>query len=246
MGNFNEMISISEKDGCKPVAHIRMTLFRNFLNDTGLMDLDLKGNMYTWASNPCDGIVTYQKIDRIIVKWSWRDLYPHAVGIAMPIINSDHSPIVLLPNPPARCARFFKYENFWGNHVDCRGVVSNNWACKSTICNWSRFQDKAKNCKRALLAWHNGTFKNTAVEISKLKLKLQNLLNNGNSSDNESISTIRKEVDALWKQAEMYWGQRSRLKWLSSGDKNSKFFHATTVQRRDRNKLQRIQDKDGI
>lgn len=93
--------------------------------------------------------------------------------------------------------------------------------------------------------WHNGTFKNAAVEISKLKIKLQRLTNNGNNSDNEAIKNIRKEIDFLWKQEEMYLRQIFRLKWLSYGDKNSKFFHATTVQRRDRNKLQRIQDKDG-
>lgn len=49
----------------------------------------------------------------------------------------------------------------------------------------------------------------------------------------------------LWKQEEKYWGQRSRVKWLNYGDKNSKFFHASTVQRRDRNKLVRIKDKNG-
>lgn len=43
----------------------------------------------------------------------------------------------------------------------------------------------------------------------------------------------------------MFWDQRSRVKWLSFGDKNSKFFHATTIQRRDRNKLHRLKDEDG-
>lgn len=92
------------------------------------------------------------------------------------------------------------------------------------------------------MAWHNATFKNAAVEIAKLKVKLQNLVNQGNASDNlEAIKKIRVDIDNLWKQEEMYWGQRSKLKWLTCGDKNTKFFHATTIQRRDRNRLQRIQ-----
>lgn len=67
IGDFNEMISLSEKDGCRPIAPIRMSLFRDFFNSGGLMDLDLKGNKYTWASNPRDGVLTYQNIDRVIV-----------------------------------------------------------------------------------------------------------------------------------------------------------------------------------
>lgn len=123
IGDFNEMLSINEKDGCRPIAPIRLSLFRYFLNSTGMMDLDLKGNCFTWAGNPRDGVVTCQKIDRVIVNWSWRDLYPNDVGIAMPIINSDHSPIVLLPQPPARVNRSFTYESFWEEHPDCRNVA---------------------------------------------------------------------------------------------------------------------------
>lgn len=34
------------------------------------------------------------------------------------------------------------------------------------------------------------------------------------------------------------------MKWLQWGDKNTKFFHATTIQRRERNKLQRIKNDE--
>lgn len=50
---------------------------------------------------------------------------------------------------------------------------------------------------RALLAWHNVTFKTAAVEISKFKSKLQKLANEGNSADNcEAIRKIRKDIDS--------------------------------------------------
>lgn len=59
------------------------------------------------------------------------------------------------------------------------------------------------------------------------------------------VAHFRSSIDTLWRQEEQYWGQRSRIKWLNYGDKNTKFFHASTVQRRDRNKLLRIQNGDG-
>lgn len=33
---------------------------------------------------------------------------------------------------------------------------------------------------------------------------------------------------------------------MEGGDKNTRFFHASTIQRRGRNRIQRIQDKDGV
>ncbi|KAF7153316.1 hypothetical protein RHSIM_Rhsim01G0039500 [Rhododendron simsii] len=45
---------------------------------------------------------------------------------------------------------------------------------------------------------------------------------------------------------EMYVHQRSRVNWLRFGDKNTAFFHATLMQRRQRNQLCTIKDGRGI
>lgn len=44
---------------------------------------------------------------------------------------------------------------------------------------------------------------------------------------------------------EMYQHQRSRINWLTCGDKNTSFFHATVTQRRQRNQLVKIRGDDG-
>lgn len=82
VGDFNEMCYVTEKDGTRPVAPIRLSLFRDFLNSTGLMDIDLKGNKFTWDSNPRDGVVTYQKNDRILVN----------LGVEIPVSSSYWDP----------------------------------------------------------------------------------------------------------------------------------------------------------
>lgn len=45
---------------------------------------------------------------------------------------------------------------------------------------------------------------------------------------------------------EMYLHQRSKLNWISYGDKNSAFFHATVTQRRQRNQLSKIKDSESF
>lgn len=105
-------------------------------------------------------------------------------------------------------ANHFKYEIFWEEHVECRNVVTVGWNSSSVIeVKWKVYASKASNCKRSLGVGKKKTFKNVAVEISKLKGKLQILLNGGDTlSKWEEVKRIKKEIDGLWKQEVMYWG----------------------------------------
>lgn len=56
----------------------------------------------------------------------------------------------------------------------------------------------------------------------------------------------------LWKQYEelrdsetMLWKQKSREKWIQEGDRNTKFFHLTTMVRRRKNKIDGLFDALG-
>lgn len=48
----------------------------------------------------------------------------------------------------------------------------------------------------------------------------------------------------MWVREEKYWAQRSRVKWLTCGDRNSKLFHMTAIQRRQRNKVVKLKSED--
>ncbi|KAF7844151.1 reverse transcriptase [Senna tora] len=60
----------------------------------------------------------------------------------------------------------------------------------------------------------------------------------------EEIRDLKK-IAELRKQEEQFWESRSRVKWLRSGDKNTRFFHATTMQRRSVNRIARIKLSNG-
>lgn len=43
----------------------------------------------------------------------------------------------------------------------------------------------------------------------------------------------------------MFWRQKSRDKWIQDGDRNTNFFHLTTLVRRRRNKIEGLFNSDG-
>lgn len=94
IGDFNQILFPHEKDGLRPQPPALIQHFRDFLHSTELMDLELKGCKYTWQSNPKQGFITRERIDRVLANWSWRSLFPNARAIAYPSISSDHSPIL--------------------------------------------------------------------------------------------------------------------------------------------------------
>ena len=61
----------------------------------------------------------------------------------------------------------------------------------------------------------------------------------------EEIQALKKEIDECLIREEVMWNQRSRAIWLKSGDKNTKFFHATTTQRQRKNRIDGLRGSDG-
>ena len=40
------------------------------------------------------------------------------------------------------------------------------------------------------------------------------------------INSLKREINNLLDDEELYWGQWAKEHWLKEGDKNTKFFHA--------------------
>ncbi|XP_025679206.2 uncharacterized protein [Arachis hypogaea] len=188
-----------------------------------------------------------ERIDRALVNWKWRHKFPNASLIAMPAVSSDHTPIVLRLQPKYKADKSFKFEAFWNDHKECEEIIKMSWKKKEHSNNeWGRLLKKMRNCKENLRNWSRKTFARADIEINKLKAELQKLQEaNLNEEQQARRGQIKKKISQLWRQEEKYWGMRSRLKWLKWGDKNSSFFHATTIQRRKRNKVERLKDKEG-
>ncbi|KAI9121028.1 hypothetical protein K1719_008061 [Acacia pycnantha] len=69
---------------------------------------------------------------------------------------------------------------------------------------------------------------------------------NFNAEKLVEAETLVKKIEEAWGKEEMYWWQRSKISWLTCGDRNTKFFHSSVIQRRQRNKVLRLKDETGV
>ena len=65
------------------------------------------------------------------------------------------------------------------------------------------------------------------------------------SGDVKEVNRLKMELSKLCEQEEKMWQLRSRVQWLQSGDKNTKFFHGVSTQRKRRNFIKGLKDENG-
>ncbi|KAH7835784.1 hypothetical protein Vadar_029843 [Vaccinium darrowii] len=238
---------MSKKQGGRLVNCNRMEIFNNFISDSGLIDLDFNGINYTWSNKRAGDNSIRERIDKALANTEWRLKFPYAQVFHEPICGSDHAPIVLNCYVPLKnVKKVFKFESMWTTSPDCHEVISNNWSLLDHGSNMFAWRQKLKRCKKALTDWSKEVFGNNKVKISKLKRQLHDLQLATPTSDNLKVQKfIIKEMEEAYSREEMYLHQRSRVNWLNYGDRNSKFFHATLVQRRQRNQILRLKGEDG-
>ena len=65
------------------------------------------------------------------------------------------------------------------------------------------------------------------------------------SGEVKEVNRLKMELNKLCEHDEKMWQQRSRVQWLQSGDRNTKFFHGVLTQRKRRNFIKGLRDENG-
>ncbi|GAU23391.1 hypothetical protein TSUD_334390 [Trifolium subterraneum] len=212
--------------------------FSGFLDDLELVDLPLLGRRFTWCHANGSSM---SRIDRVIVSPEWMEVWGVCSLWVCPRDVSDHCPLVLRYANNDWGPKPFRFNNYWIDHKKFKKVVEDSWKAQE-VSGWMAFvlQEKLRGLKCCLKEWNKIEFGSMETSTRKLVDEIQVLDIKGEStglSPHEVI--LRKELFIeFWKiqklkEAAIF--QRSRSKWLSQGDANSKFFHGCVVARTKRN-----------
>ena len=127
-------------------------------------------------------------------------------------------------------------------------VVNRSWNIQSEVHNsyLQSFLSCLSTCRNSLLKWSRNVFPNNLKVISELKARLAEYNQEPLTLKmKKNIADIKVEIESAFDREEQYWKQRSRIEWLRAGDKNSRFFHLSTIKRRHQNAILKLRDDAG-
>lgn len=160
------------------------------------------------------------------------------------VLGSDHCPLIIHLNLPLnKVPKLFKFESMWLTHPDCKEVIASSWDCSPSGSHLFQLVQKQKSCRRRLIGWSKSEFGNNKQRLDSLKHKLALIQSSTPSISNDlEEKQIKGEIKLHLDYEEVYYNQRSRIKWLQFGDRNTSFFHATVIQR---NQLLTLKNDNG-
>eukprot|EP00253_Pinus_taeda_P029932 PITA_29932 len=171
----------------------------------------------------------------------------------IPFSGSDHWPIALHWNRRGtNVKRPFRFEAFWLSHPEFNEFIQTTWQqCNPTApTKMARFQMKLKMLKGEIKQWNKNTFgnilKEKAILIQEIKQIQQKIIMEGRSEElMQKEQKVEQKLLERDLQEEILWRQKSRIRWLKEGEKNTKFFHKTTVQRQMHNHISQLNNAQG-
>nr|POF20930.1 hypothetical protein CFP56_76297 [Quercus suber] len=148
LGDFNELMNGSEKEGgsARPVK--QMEAFCEVINSSCLRDMGYKGQDYTWSRRMGNRGWVRERLDRALVSTNWTARFPQMQLHHKPNSASDHCVLVLKDVQNSRKKRrrkkLFRFEEMWLKDESCVGVIEDAWDrgsnrrhCKPALRNWN-------------------------------------------------------------------------------------------------------------
>ncbi|KAG7556714.1 Ribonuclease H domain [Arabidopsis suecica] len=203
------------------------------------------------TSNPFSWVGKRQKeiiescLDRVFINSEWQGSFPVSETEFLPIAGSDHAPVIIDIEEEVCVKRGqFRYDKRYAQTEDFVEAVQRGWQYGKTD-DHGGIQDKLRVCRRELAKWKRKTRTNSAEKIQALKYRID-AAERDHLVPLSTVSQLRRDLNQAYRDEEVYWHLKSRNKWMLLGDRNTKFFHATTKVRKSRNRIKSIMDDQGI
>ncbi|KAM6588709.1 uncharacterized protein LOC115718119 [Cannabis sativa] len=246
LGDLNCIYSQEEKSGGRLVSYADTQFLKNFMLNTGCVDLQFIGNKFTWQNKRFNGGLIRERLDRAVCSPEWLLDYEFAGIRNMPISISDHAPIVLDTHLFAPRGYIpFRFFESWSWEPSCKNEISRVWNFSGSNAT-AAFIHNINKVKNALQVWKKNGHLVKECDINKLERRLEWTQNQPiTDALKREEASIHSQILVAWAKLESMWRQRSRETWLSLGDRNTRYFHAATVIRKRRNSIWAIKDKEG-
>ena len=134
----------------------------------------------------------------------------------------------------------------WETHETWRDRITQSWGQEQQLVTMEGLREKLRAISSNLGRWNRETFGSVRKEIKHLNSELHRLRGEpARVGPTHAELKISERLVELYHREEMMWRQRSRIEWLASGDKNTRFFHMRASQRRKKNMIKALSNSLG-
>ncbi|XP_058071209.1 uncharacterized protein LOC131220275 [Magnolia sinica] len=227
-----------------------MTDFQEAIHDMGLMDTRFSGSPFTWCNNRAGRSKRWARLDRILINSEWMRGFPNCKVQHVMRSHSDHSPILL--SSQADSSSFphpFRFQRMWTTHDDFLATVKNSWDNDIVAMPMFKFFIKMKNLKAVLRSWNRNSFGDISKKVQEAENETAraevSLLLSNSKADAIKLNLAHVNLKKAYLQEQIFWKQKSRISWLAEGDRNTRFFHDTVIDRHRRLEISELKSPTG-
>ncbi|KAL8170434.1 hypothetical protein V2J09_022238 [Rumex salicifolius] len=209
--------------------------------------MGVDGSRFTRSRGANTANKVAKRFDRIFVNLPGRIQWEEATIRYLPAVRSDHTPLFLslcTENRPRRERKPFRFEAAWILHPNFLEPVRSKW--KSDL----EAYVAVDTLRRELFLWNKRVFGDIPRRKADLLARNKSIQRDLESHMTEELlhqaTSLREDLDLTLDQEEALWYQKSRESWLALGNRNTKFFHLSTIIHRRKNKILalRIDEED--
>jgi len=239
-GDFNSNRSAKERRGQSSKVNYNSEIqsFNNFIEESCLVDILLVGRKFTWYKP--NGTVK-SRIYRVLVSLEWLEKWSGSKLYAEGRIVSDHYALILKDINIDCGPKPFRYLDVWQKDVRFKELVRTKWESYDIRGNGLYvLKEKLKRLKFDIRNWNKyvfGDVNKQKVELEKRIQVLDGKDDEGELSvdDREERRQLLAELGQVRVKQEVILQQKARLRWVSQGDLNTKFYHSSIKWRRMHN-----------
>ncbi|KAL8151867.1 hypothetical protein V2J09_021675 [Rumex salicifolius] len=242
-GDFNCILSMEERWGGSGGLSQDSPTFADLVDRLDLIDLGFSGSRFTWRRGPSEAPTVAKRLDRFFTNVIGRIGWEEAVVRHLPAIRSDHNPLFLCLDPSSlnnRGHRPFRFEAMWLAHPQFMSFLLKKWKREKAA------PDALGCLQKDLRIWNKEVFGNLYYKKEKLLRRIEGIDNAIASGGPPRLlhlqSKLKRDLEDCLQQEEMFWFQKSREKWVELGDRNTAYFHASTIIRRRRKYVLALKD----
>ncbi|XP_071905753.1 uncharacterized protein [Coffea arabica] len=227
-GDFNVIVDAHEKRDGQPFSVLEGIEFLAFKEEAEVFDAEFSGSSFTWYNNRRGRARIWKRLDRLLINGKCSDLASPISVVHLARHPSDHAPMKIsfssrLDNRP----RLFRFLNVWTSQPSLLEVIRATWDTAVQGSLLRVLYLKLLATWRAIQQWNKHYFGNIGTAVKEAEVVLERakggVTNDDSDEDPEELHKAQAELNRALAIEEQFWRQKARVKWLSSGDRNTRW-----------------------